>query len=269
MRLWVLGSGSKGNAVLLQSGESRVLVDAGFAPRTLASRLAAVGVAPESIDALIVTHEHIDHVRGACAGAKRWGWSVHASAGTLRAHPELAAAGATTLDSSGRLTIGRLQLQTVGTSHDAEEPVAVVAEADGAKAVVATDMGCVTTGVAAACTGADILVLESNHDEAMLRMGPYPPHLKARIASRRGHLSNVAAATFARAVTHRELRHLVLAHLSETNNAPDVALDTMRIALRGTRFRGGVCAAPQDGVIGPFCPGSERARAASQLALAL
>jgi len=265
----MLGSGSKGNAVLLESRESRVLVDAGFAPRTLATRLAAVGVAPESIDALVVTHEHIDHVRGACAGAKRWGWALHASAGTVRAHPELAAAGATTFEAGARITVGRFELTSVGTSHDAEEPVAVLAEADGARAVVATDMGWVTSAVASACAGADILVLESNHDEGMLRLGPYPAYLKARIAGRKGHLSNVAAAAFARAMTHRDLRHLVLAHLSETNNAPEVALDTMRVALRGTRFRGGVCAAPQDGVLGPFCPGSERARVASQLALAL
>ena len=267
MRLWVLGSGSRGNAVLLESRDTRVLIDAGFPPRTVADRLATVGVAPESIDALVVTHEHFDHVRGACAGVRRWGWALHASAGTVRAHPKLAAAGAVPFEVGATVTIGRFTLTGVSVSHDAEQPVAVIAEADGARAAVATDLGCVTDGLTRACADVDIMVLESNHDVGMLRRGPYPAHLKSRIAGRRGHLSNFAASAFARAMAHRELRHLILAHISETNNAPEVAMNTARTALRGTRFRGGICAAWQEQVIGPFAPG--RRGPSGQLSLAL
>jgi phosphoribosyl 1,2-cyclic phosphodiesterase len=188
MKLWVLGSGSGGNAVLVECGESRVLVDAGFSPRELAVRLRSIGVAPASIEACIVTHEHTDHVKGAAAGAKKWGWSLFASEGTVDAWPDLQEAACTAVAPGGTVTLSRLVMTTYAIPHDAASPIGVrlACASTGATAVVCTDVGHVTENVRALCARADLLVLESNHDEGMLRAGPYPPSVRARIASRTG-----------------------------------------------------------------------------------
>lgn len=271
MRLWTLGSGSKGNAIVVECGDTRVLVDAGFGTRALAVRLAAAGVAPGSIEAVIVTHEHSDHVRGAAAAATKWGWSLHASAGTIAACPTLAGAGARTFRAGETIVIGGVSIETIRTPHDAAESVALVATATatGARAGIATDMGHVDPRVAERLTGLDVLILESNHDEAMLRDGPYPYPVRKRIAGPRGHLSNVAAGDLARRCSHADLRHVVLAHLSENCNEPALAVRAMRGALGATRFRGALHAAPQHAVAGPFAPRADRCVPERQLSLAL
>lgn len=256
MRLWVLGSGSRGNAVLIECGETRVLVDAGFAPREMAGRLAAAGVAPQSIRACVITHEHADHVKGACAGAARWGWALHASEGTLEGCPTLLGADARTFEPGASLDLGGLELRTVPTPHDALAPVAVVATStrSGARAAVCYDLGHASDPVKVALRDVDLLVLEANHDEAMLRVGPYPRSVQERIAGRRGHLSNGAAARLARESASFNLTHVVLAHLSESCNQPALAERAVSGALTGTRFRGRVHVAPQGAVLGPFTP---------------
>ena len=271
MKLWVLGSGSAGNAVLVECGGSRVLVDAGFGTRELASRLRTIGVAPASIDACVVTHEHTDHVKGAAAGAKKWGWSLFASAGTIDAWPELQDAACTAIVPGASVTMARLDVTAYATPHDAASPIGVrLACTDtGATAVVCTDVGHVSDGVRALCAGADLLVLESNHDEEMLRTGPYPPFVRARIASHTGHLSNRASAQLARDMVHRDLAHVVLAHLSEKCNDHGLAHRAMSEQLRRTRFRGTLSVAMQHGVVGPFLPRAGRAAPDTQYALAL
>ena len=272
VRVWTLGSGSRGNAVLIECGETRLLVDAGFAPRELARRLAIIGVAPESIEACVVTHEHIDHVKGAAAAARRWGWSLYATGGTVGAASELADADARTIAAGDTFSVGRLDVRAVPTSHDAAESIAVVAtvRTTGARAAVCYDLGAATEPVRAALRGVDVLVLESNHDEGMLWGGPYPPSVCNRIASRTGHLSNRAAASLARDSAHRSLRHVVLAHLSEHCNDRAVAVRGMTDALARTAFRGRVDAAPQHAPAGPFEPlAGRRVPAAEQLALGL
>ena len=271
MRVWILGSGSAGNAVLIECGDSRVLVDAGFGTRTLAGRLRAIDVAPASIEACIVTHEHNDHVKGAAMGAKKWGWSLFASHGTVAACPELAAAGCTRVDAGKVVSLSRMTFTTALVPHDAVSPVAVkvTSSSSGATAVVCTDLGHVTTTVRALCSDADILVLESNHDEGMLRAGPYPPSVQARIGGRAGHLSNRASALLARDVVNRNLAHVVLAHLSEHCNDHGIAHGTMAGALRTTRFRGATSLGMQHGVVGPFVPRATRAEAPQQYMLAL
>lgn len=254
MRLWVLGTGSRGNAVLLESGGSRLLVDAGFGVRALETRLRAAGVAPESIAACLVTHEHADHVRGAVPAAARWGWTLHATAGTLAACPALSAAGAQPFAAGASLTLDAFDVDTAATSHDARESIAlaVTARATGARAAVCYDLGTASASVRALLDGAETVVLEANHDEGMLRAGPYPPSVSARIGGRQGHLSNAAAARLARDVARAGLRHVVLAHLSESCNEPQLATETVHGALASTRFRGSVTAAAQDAVLGPL-----------------
>ncbi|HEX2778452.1 MAG TPA: MBL fold metallo-hydrolase [Gemmatimonadaceae bacterium] len=272
MRLWSLGSGSKGNALLVECGDTRVLVDAGFPARTLSGRLTAIGVAPASISACVMTHEHIDHVRGATGAAKRWGWALHATAGTAGGYAELADAPVQHFEAGATLSIGRAEIATVATSHDATDPIGLVVtdRASGARAAIVYDLGAVTAEVRQAVRDVDVLVIEANHDEGMLRSGPYPRYLQNRIASRTGHLSNRASAALCADVAHSGLNHIVLAHLSETNNDHGLATQTVSRALGRTRFNGRVSTAAQHAPVGPFCAKHSRASArVEQLALAL
>lgn len=268
MRLWMLGSGSQGNSLVLESMGERLLVDAGFGPRILASRLRQAGIAPESIQGVIVTHEHWDHVRGLPSLARRWKWSVTATQGTIGAFEALGALGANAIPAAGTFRVGAFEVESVPTSHDASDPVGFVITSShsGCRVGIATDLGRSTTAVRKALTNLDVLVLESNHDDDMLRYGPYPPMLKRRIASDRGHLSNVEAARLAGECVTPALRQIVLAHLSESNNTPTCALNAFRPVLKRSRFAGRAQVAPQDAVIGPIEPVLTRA---SQLSLGL
>jgi phosphoribosyl 1,2-cyclic phosphodiesterase len=271
MKVWVLGSGSRGNAVLLECGDTRVLIDAGFPPRELARRLTSTGVAPASIAACLITHEHTDHVRGAAACAAKWGWQLYASEGTIGAYPSLGEADARGFEAGASLRVGQLELRSVPAPHDSADPVVFVATStpSGVRAGICYDLGVVTDAVRGAFRDLDILVLESNHDEGMLRAGPYPPVVCNRIASRTGHLSNRAAAAFARECVNPNLAHVVLAHLSENCNEADVAARATTERLQSTRFRGTVGVALQDTVVGPFTAKASRMARAEQLALGL
>jgi phosphoribosyl 1,2-cyclic phosphodiesterase len=266
----MLGSGSGGNAVLIECDGARLLVDCGFGTRTLAGRLRTIGVEPESIDACVVTHAHTDHVKGAASAAKRWGWSLHATPGTAAA-PELTGASVHTFEPGATIDFTRMSVSSTATPHDATQSVGfvVTSRSTGARAALFYDIGHVTPEIAQACDALDILVLESNHDVEMLRNGPYPRFLQARIACRTGHLSNRDAGLFARGPVSRGLHHLVLAHLSEQNNTEHVALASMGAALKGSRFRGTVTAARQDSVMGPFMPSAMRAEPPVQYSLGL
>ncbi len=254
MRVWVLGSGSGGNAVLVEAAGARILVDAGFGVRTLATRLGAVGIAPESIEACVITHEHGDHVRGAAAAARRWGWAVHASRGTISSAPELAGIPVHAFDAGASLSLSSMDVATMRTPHDAAEPVGVVvtARASGARTTVCTDIGHVSDAVRALCRDVDILIVESNHDEDLLRTGPYPAIVQSRIAGDHGHLANRHAAALVRDSITPRLRHVVLAHLSENCNAPTLARETTEAQVRRTPYRGAVTTARQREVVGPF-----------------
>lgn len=269
MRAWVLGSGSRGNAVLVECAGTRVLVDCGFSPRTLAGRLAAIGLRPEDIHAVVLTHEHQDHAKGAVAGATRFGWPVYATEGTLRALGPVPHA--TPFTPGATIAVGHAIVDSVRVPHDATQPVAVVVSdpGSGARCGVALDLGAVPAAMLSLFRTLDVLVLEANHDLAMLEAGPYPPAVRTRIASRSGHLSNADAARAVRAFAHRGLRHVVLAHVSETCNTPALAIATVRDALAGSKFRGAVHAAPPDGPIGPFAAVTTRIAAPHQFELGL
>lgn len=222
----VLASGSKGNAVYLESGGRAVLIDAGLSARELVRRMGLVAVDPHRIEAILVTHEHTDHNRGVRALARRLKIPVHGTAGTLAA-TDLSADVISHVVKCGEAgTVGPFTIQPFSTPHDAADPVGYIVEQNGIKVGIATDLGYCTGLVQERLAGADAVIVESNHDEKMLMEGPYPWFLKQRVRSRTGHLSNDAAAGFLGRIHHTGLQHVILAHLSEVNNHPDLAGDT-------------------------------------------
>ncbi len=264
----MLGSGSSGNAILIECDGSRLLIDCGFGTRALAGRLKTIGVEPESIDGCLITHEHSDHVKGAGAAAKRWGWGIYATPGTAQAR-ELTETPVHRFEPGATLEFPRMVVATTATPHDANQSVGFVVESrsTGARVGLFYDIGHVSREIASACTSLDMLVLESNHDDAMLRDGPYPRWLQSRISCKTGHLSNRDAGVFAREALTSGVNHLVLAHLSEKCNSEVVALESMRSAIARSRFKGTLSAARQNEVVGPFTPSGVRAETPVQYTL--
>jgi phosphoribosyl 1,2-cyclic phosphodiesterase len=238
LRFRVIGSGSTGNATLVEGGGTRVLIDAGLGPRTLAERLLAAGVDPTSVDAILVSHEHGDHARGAAAFAAKWGMRLMGTTGTYAAAGLGAEAipGFDAIAAGEAVAVGRLSVRAVAVPHDAAAPVAFVVTCGGHAIGHATDLGHVTRGLVEAFRHCDAVLIESNYDPALLRDGPYPWALKERILSPLGHLSNADVARFLDRGLGEACRHLVLAHLSQTNNHPELAGLAAEEALR-TRGR--------------------------------
>jgi len=240
LRFRVLGSGSDGNATLVEGGGARVLLDAGLGPRQLAERLAAAGVDPASLGAIFVSHEHGDHARGAAAFSRKWGVPIAGSRGTL------AAAGLAQhklpplepIEPGATLAIGRLTIRAVAVPHDAARPLAFVLSAVGVTFAHATDVGHLARPLVEALRGCDALLLESNYDPALLRDGPYPWSLKERILGPLGHLSNGDVARLVEKGLGEQCRHVVLAHLSRRNNHPELALLAAEEALARAGRRG-------------------------------
>jgi phosphoribosyl 1,2-cyclic phosphodiesterase len=247
MKLAVLGSGSRGNAVALHADGATLLVDAGFGPRTLARRAALSGIPLTPLAGIVLTHEHGDHIRGAAPLAAAQGCEVFGSAGTLARVPG-AGTRARLLPPIGQsVRIGPFRVMTARTAHDASEPVAVaVLDESDRKVGVAYDLGRSTASVRHLLKGCSALVLEANHDEVLLRTGPYPPVVQARIAGAFGHLSNRAAAELAAELCGPRLELVVLVHISERCNDPALARRTVAAALRGRHFRGKLLVAGQD-----------------------
>ncbi|HVR28789.1 MAG TPA: MBL fold metallo-hydrolase [Thermoanaerobaculia bacterium] len=234
MRVAVLGSGSAGNCLVVESGGRRVLIDAGFSCREVESRCRRVGVDPDTLEALILTHEHGDHAHGADRIARRMGLRVYASEGTLRALKWSRETGARlqAIVSGWHYEIAGFYVETFGVAHDAAEPVGlVVSDQAGARLGIAADLGCWSRLAAARLRDADVVVLETNHDLELLRRGPYPWALKQRVASRHGHLSNQQAAEAVPELVCDRLRCVVLYHLSRTNNVPVLAAEAVGEAL--------------------------------------
>jgi phosphoribosyl 1,2-cyclic phosphodiesterase len=248
MKVVVLGSGSAGNALAIVSGDTFVLVDAGFGFPTLSRRAETAGLDLENVDALLLTHEHNDHASGAATLAKRAQCQVYASPGTLAAlRGPLSNARTVPLPLNGTTRIGSFEVENRLTSHDAGQPLAFVIreEHTGASIGIACDLGRPTSTLIEFLRGVGCLVLEANHDEHMLRTGPYPPVLQERIAGPLGHLSNRASADLAGDLWHRGLQTVVLAHLSERNNSPELALAAVGAVLERKGFSGKLLAASQ------------------------
>ena len=225
LQVSILASGSKGNSVYVELDGVRLLVDAGISAARITKGLRARGIEPQSLDAVLVTHEHIDHVRGLKTLAKQYHLPILATRGTLAGIDGGAAFEDDMRSISDAFMIGNVTVQPFVTSHDAAEPCGFRIEGSHC-CTVATDLGVVTDTVQDAMEGADVLVLEANHDADLLRQGNYPWPLKRRILSNRGHLANGDAA-WALTRMKKHPRKVYLAHLSEENNRPALARDTV------------------------------------------
>jgi phosphoribosyl 1,2-cyclic phosphodiesterase len=245
MKITIVASGSGGNASVFESGGTRILVDAGVGPRTLEHKLLETGASDGRVDAVVVTHAHGDHI-GACEGfAKRWKIPVFMSESTARVAKHKGGRALRVYGAREPFAIGAFTISPLPLPHDAAQ--VALAISDGVRrAAIATDLGEVPPGLRSHLAGCDVILIESNHDVDMLRTGPYPGYLKKRIASARGHLSNMQTHDLLRALPNNGPLHtVVLMHLSQTNNRPEIALDVARDALRGRRVR--LLAASQDG----------------------
>ncbi|MCC6378808.1 MAG: MBL fold metallo-hydrolase [Burkholderiales bacterium] len=231
MRFASLGSGSEGNGLVVEASGSRLMIDCGFGVRDAGRRLGRLGLAPSDLHAIVVTHEHSDHVGGVAALAAKHAIPVWLTFGTLAVVGERFAGldRVYGFDSHETFSVGALEVRPFPVPHDAREPVQFVVGDGAARLGVVTDLGTSTPAVERALSGLDALVLECNHDAAMLADGSYPANLKARISGRYGHLANEASAELLAAIDGSRLRHVVAAHLSKQNNTPSLA----RAALAG------------------------------------
>ncbi|MEN6440151.1 MAG: MBL fold metallo-hydrolase [Syntrophobacter sp.] len=219
-----LASGSRGNAILVRSPKTRILVDAGTTCKELVRRLQITGTEAKCLDALILSHEHRDHVSAAGTLSRRFDLPVFATRGTLDNLPVETGrlASVNVFDTGRSFEIGDLRVHPFSISHDAREPAGFVIEHEGVRLGICTDLGVATNLVRVRLQGCHGLVLEANHDVDKLTAGPYPWLLKQRIRSNHGHLSNEESCTLLESIHHEKMSFVLFAHLSETNNHPDL-----------------------------------------------
>ena len=242
----ILASGSKGNAIFISSGDTSLLIDAGLSGIEIERRLTSRGLDPKSLDAILVSHEHSDHIQGVGVLSRRYKLPVYINSKTQKA--AVSQLGKLydfkRFECGSMFTINDLSIHPFSISHDAKDPCGFTVNQNGTKIGIATDLGIATAMVKAHLKGCTLLILEANHDEKMLLNGPYPWPVKQRIKSRIGHLSNEASKTLLNELQHDGLKHVMLAHLSETNNTPQKAFNDVGRAL--TRCEPHLYVATQD-----------------------
>jgi phosphoribosyl 1,2-cyclic phosphodiesterase len=231
----VLASGSRGNATYLSDGRTAILIDAGLSGVEIQRRMTRKGLDPKKLDAILVTHEHADHIHGVGVLSRRFGLRVYINDATRQASGSALGklSGICPFSCGDTFSIGNLAIHPFSISHDAEDPAGFSISCNGAKVGVATDLGIVTGVVKTHLKACDILILEANHDPQMLIDGPYPWPLKQRIRGRSGHLSNDDTALLLETLQHDRLAHVILAHLSEENNTPEKARQAVMTVLNG------------------------------------
>ncbi len=233
MKFCVLGSGSKGNATYLESGGTSILIDAGMSGKELDKRLSAIGVELSAIDAILVTHEHNDHIQGVGILSRRACIPVYANSATFSAAARIVNRlfSYNEFETGGTFYFRNLEIHPFSISHDTEDPVGFRISDGEVSFGYCTDTGKVSRLMLHRLASCQALVLESNHDIEMLQNGTYPPYLKQRIRSSHGHLDNTQTAVFLKELVHEKLQHVVLAHLSEENNHPEIAFHAAAEAL--------------------------------------
>lgn len=228
MQIHILASGSTGNAIYLSMGQTRILVDAGISARRIEQGLAGIGVQAGDLDAILITHEHSDHIKGLEVLSRKHELPIYTRERTWEAIPgKNKLEGRKWLAIDQDFSVGDIDIQAFGISHDAADPVGFCFYYQQSKWVIVTDLGVVTPGVERALTGADLAVVESNHDPELLKNGPYPAYLKQRIMSKQGHLSNFDTAALLCRIARYKQMQIFLAHLSQQNNRPQLAEQTV------------------------------------------
>ncbi|MBT9614134.1 MAG: MBL fold metallo-hydrolase [Burkholderiales bacterium] len=233
MRFACLGSGSEGNALVVEVGASRVLLDCGFSIKETVARLARLGLTPADLNGIVVTHEHSDHIGGVTRFANKFSlpvWLTHGSLAYLSNLDQMPL-DTRVIDSHAAFAVDGLYIEPFPVPHDAREPIQFVFGDGQHRLGVLTDTGMITPHIEQMLSGCDALVLECNHDANMLANGSYPASLKQRVGGRFGHLDNHAAANLLRSIDTQQLTHLVAAHLSQKNNLPELARAALAEAL--------------------------------------
>ena len=233
MRFACLGSGSQGNALVVEAGNTRLLLDCGFTLQETVIRLARLGLEPDTIDAVLVTHEHGDHICGVARFARKFGIPVWLTYGTLRSAGKVFGklSGVNIIEGYQRFSIKDIEVEPYPVPHDAQEPAQFVFGNGSLRLGVLTDTGCSTPHIEAVLSDCDALVLECNHDARMLANSDYPESLKRRVGGRFGHLENAAAASLLARLNCNRLQHVIAAHLSQKNNTPLLAQEILSDAL--------------------------------------
>lgn len=231
MRFASLGSGSEGNGLVIEAGCTRVLMDCGFGLADGVGRLARLGLQPEDLAGIVVTHEHGDHIGGVGRMARKYRLPVWLTAGTLAMAQDLRGVEVRVIDSHAAFAVDDLEIHPYPVPHDAREPVQYAFGDGGRRLGVLTDTGCSTPHIESMLAGVDALVLECNHDAAMLENGPYPASLKQRVGGRFGHLENGQAAALLGRLKHDRLQCVMAAHVSKKNNTDALARRALAGAL--------------------------------------
>ena len=244
MKFCPLASGSNGNSVFVGTEHTKILIDAGISGRKIKESLEEIKVSLEEIDALFITHEHVDHIKGAGVISRKYNIPIYATPGTWASMcEEIGKIGRNNIRYvyGGEICVcNDIQLYPFEIPHDAAEPVGYSIVADGCKATVATDLGHVTETVKENIYGSDILLLEANHDVEMLKRGSYPWPLKKRILGDLGHISNETAGNLLSEIMTSRLKYVFLGHLSQENNTPHMAYETVEDILKKNRIKPGV-----------------------------
>lgn len=235
MKICVLGSGSKGNCTLVESGDTAILIDAGFSGVEIRRRLNSIGRSIEDIAAVLVTHEHNDHIRGAGILSRQARIPLYANSATYSATGKRLGKlfSRSEFGTGEPFQLNNLQIHPFSVSHDTADPVGFIISDGVSRVGYCTDTGKITTLIEHHLQECEALILESNHDPKMLREGPYPHYLQQRVRSNKGHLANEDAGQFLQKMERKKLKYVILAHLSETNNLPELALKCTQKHLDG------------------------------------
>jgi len=242
MKVCTLASSSSGNCTVVSHGDTHILIDAGISLRRIREGLHRIGLTPDELACVLITHEHTDHVNGLQMLVKYHMIPVFTSYGAGNGICDIipeAEPFINCFETGSEFRLDGITVRSFSTPHDASGSVGYTLQAGGAKLVYVTDLGCVTDEVMFASRGADIAVIEANHDRDMLKKGPYPPFLKKRILSEHGHLANSDSGSFAVKLASAGARYILLAHLSKENNTPALARRTVADALIGDGFTEG------------------------------
>lgn len=236
-RIASLGSGSKGNATLVASREALVMIDCGFGIRDAMARMARLGIEPNALDAILLTHEHGDHIKGVRSLARKYDIPVYGTVGTWLGGKLQDIEGYRFVVPEHSFSVADIDIDPITVPHDAREPVQYVVSIGSHRIGMLTDLGHVSAHVRTRFARCDALFLECNHDLRMLAEGPYPPMLKRRVGGQWGHLANAQAKLLLEHWGTDRLQYIVASHLSDKNNLPELAYDALRPLLDGAEDR--------------------------------